>query len=144
MVMYTFWGNNRLVYNPKDGRWHTLEYEMDLGWKWYSSKVVCVIENVLYYYYHREFKWYDTKVRLWRDLKGLKGLPLFAHYAHVKLVDYGGKMAVLWYKNSPFSGCENKVIWCAVIAVERHNNEEIWGKVEWCDAVLTIPMSYNF
>ena len=34
-----------------------------------------------------------------------------------------------------------KVIWCAVIAVERRNGQEIYGKIEWCDVVLTVPKS---
>ncbi|CAA0223566.1 unnamed protein product [Arabidopsis thaliana] len=136
-------GYKGVAYNPNDGRWDSLGSEMNLGLKWSSS---CVIENVIYYYYHNEnIKWYDTKVRSWRTLNGLKTLPRFARYANVRLADYGGKMALFWDK---FTGCgnQNRMIWCAIIALERRNNEEIWGNVEWSDAVLPhqVPMDYVF
>ncbi|EOA18177.1 hypothetical protein CARUB_v10006655mg [Capsella rubella] len=130
--------SNGLVYKPKEGRWRRLELEMHLGWVWYSY---CVVENVLYYYYEGEFNWYDTKVRLWKKLKGVKGLPRFARCGG-KMADYGGKMAVFWDKIITSNGCKNKTILCAVIALERRS-EEIWGKVEWHDAVLTVPLSYK-
>ena len=63
-------GYKGVAYNPNDGRWDSLGSEMNLGLKWSSS---CVIENVIYYYYHNEnIKWYDTKVRSWRTLNALK------------------------------------------------------------------------
>lgn len=47
---------------------------------------------------------------------------------------------ILWNKYG--SGCNNnKMIWCAVISLERRNSKEIWGKVEWVDEVLTVPLS---
>ncbi|KFK30128.1 hypothetical protein AALP_AA7G220700 [Arabis alpina] len=47
-----------------------------------------------------------------------------------------------WYVRS--SELKNKTILCAVIALERRNNgEEMWGNVEWHDAVLTVPESYQ-
>ena len=129
-----------LIYKPKEGRWERMKWDMDIGWVWYSY---CVVENVLYYYYKGVFKWYDTMARLWRDLKGVKGLPRFARCGG-KMADYGGKMAVFWDKIvTSDDGCKNKMILCAVIALERRNSEEIWGKVEWHDAVLTVPLSYE-
>ncbi|CAH8392375.1 unnamed protein product [Eruca vesicaria subsp. sativa] len=111
------------------------------------SQLLCsplsIMALVLLYYYD-VFKWYDTEARVWRQMKGLKGLPKFASYGCVKLADYGGKMAVLWDKYLPSSGYKKKTIWCAVISLERPNSEEIWGKVEWLDAVLTVPESYEF
>ncbi|CAH8346937.1 unnamed protein product [Eruca vesicaria subsp. sativa] len=102
------------------------------------------IMALMLFYYYDVFKWYDTEARVWRQMKGLKGLPKFASYGCVKLADYGGKMAVLWDKYLPSSGYKKKTIWCAVISLERPNSEEIWGKVEWLDAVLTVPESYEF
>ncbi|CAH8273847.1 unnamed protein product [Arabidopsis lyrata] len=134
-----FANSHGLIYQPKEGRWKRMEWDMDIGWVWYSY---CVVEDVLYYYYKGDFKWYDTKARLWRNLKGVKGLPRFARCGG-KMVDYGGKMAVFWDKIVTSDGCKNKMILCAVIALERRNSEEIWGKVEWHDAVLTVPISYD-
>ncbi|XP_024009721.1 LOW QUALITY PROTEIN: F-box/kelch-repeat protein At4g39550 [Eutrema salsugineum] len=133
-----FFGNfNGLAYKPKEGRWERVGEEMEWDWRWYSY---CVIENVIYRYDEGKFKWYDSKARLWRNLKGVKGLPKFARYI-ARLADYGGKMAVFWDKGVPSSGYKDRVIWCTVIALERRNDEEIWGKVEWLDAMLTVPKS---
>ncbi|CAA0398019.1 unnamed protein product [Arabidopsis thaliana] len=59
-------------------------------------------------------------------------------------MDYGGKMAIFWDNPSPSASDTNKIIRCAVIALERPNSEEIWGTVEWHEAVLTVPVSYEF
>ncbi|CAN6917474.1 unnamed protein product [Brassica oleracea] len=138
--LHMFGTQNGLAYKPREGRWEREGWEMDLGWPWFSYSV---IDNVLFYY-SDGFKWYDTEARVWRQMKGLKGLPKFAHYGCVKLADYGGKMAVLWDKYLPSSGYKKKTIWCAVVALERPSSEEIWGKVEWLDAVLTVPEYYEF
>uniref|UniRef100_A0A1J3CIQ7 F-box/kelch-repeat protein n=1 Tax=Noccaea caerulescens TaxID=107243 RepID=A0A1J3CIQ7_NOCCA len=139
-MVFTFGNCNGLVYKTRDRRWERVGWEMDMGWPWFSYSVVA---NMLYYYYD-VFKWYDTKVRVWRNVKGLEGLPKFAGYSCVKLADYGGKMAVLWDKYLPSSGYKKKTICCAVVSLERRNSEEVWGKVEWLDAVLTVPGSYEF
>ncbi|CAL9238053.1 unnamed protein product [Arabidopsis halleri] len=137
-------GANGVAYNPKDGTWNNLGSEMDLG----SS--ACVIENVIYCYFSEEgIKWYDTKARSWRTLNGMKKLPKFARHANVRLADYGGKMALFWDKyvaSGGGRGYENRMIWCAMIALERSYRGEIWGKVEWFDAVLPnpIPKEYDF
>ncbi|CAL9217879.1 unnamed protein product [Arabidopsis halleri] len=136
--LYLRIGREVLAYDPKERRWDLVEQE--IVWKWCSN---CAIENVLYCYNQGALEWYDKKVRLWKQIKGLRGLPdEFARLSLVKLADYGGKMAVLWDKYEHNS--EGKMIWCAMIALERHNSEEIWGKVEWCDAVLTVPRSTFF
>ncbi|EOA15147.1 hypothetical protein CARUB_v10028523mg [Capsella rubella] len=65
--------------------------------------------------------------------------------SRVKLVDYGGKMAILWDKDLPYSGYESHKISCAAVSFERCENDHIRGKVEWCDDdLLTVPSSYNF
>ncbi|KFK30527.1 hypothetical protein AALP_AA7G274100 [Arabis alpina] len=136
--VYVFGNCNGLALKPKDGTWQRVGWEMESGWAWYSYNV---IGNVLYYYNDGGFKWYDTKVRVWRNLMGVKGLPRLPNYI-ARLADHGGKMAVLWDRKVPSSEDKKKTIWCAVIALERRNNdEEIWGKVEWYDAVLAVPES---
>ncbi|KAJ4898685.1 F-box/kelch-repeat protein [Raphanus sativus] len=134
--VYIFGGGNGLAYKPKEGRWERVGWEMDTSWPWYSYTV---IDNVLYQY-NGGFKWYDTKVGLWRGLKGVKGLPKFPRYI-ARLADYGGKMAVFWDRVLASTGFKDKMILCAVIALERRDDEEIWGKVEWHDTVLTVSKS---
>ncbi|ESQ38267.1 hypothetical protein EUTSA_v10029372mg [Eutrema salsugineum] len=135
-------GSKGLTYDPKKGKWSLLQRELSKSWFWSSPQ--CTIEDVLYCYDEGMVKWYNTKFRLWEKVKGLQRLPTFAGYAHVELADYGGKMAVLWYKYVPSSGYKKKMIWCAVISLERRSSQEVLGMVEWCDAVLLVPRSYEF
>jgi len=91
------------------------------------------------------FRWYDTNAMMWRDLKGLVGLPMFGSGANVKLADYGGKLTVLWEEELPSRGPDSgykKMIRCAEIALERRKSCEIWGIVEWFGDVLTEPVGY--
>ncbi|XP_010446506.1 PREDICTED: F-box/kelch-repeat protein At5g49000-like [Camelina sativa] len=140
-------GNKGLVgvaYKPKEDKWQGIGAmtNLALGWGYFSH---CVVDNVLYSYSNQDgIKWYDPKIGDWSNLKGLVGLPKFADYSRVKLVDYGGKMVILWDKSVPCSGYTDKMIWCAAIVLERPNNQEIWGKVEWLDAVLQVPKKYQF
>uniref|UniRef100_A0A1J3HQ46 F-box/kelch-repeat protein n=2 Tax=Noccaea caerulescens TaxID=107243 RepID=A0A1J3HQ46_NOCCA len=123
---------NGLSYEPRTGRWERLSWDMDYGWVWFSY---CVIGDVLYMFNEGVFKWYDCKVGIWRVLKGVKGLPKIPRYI-ARMADYGGKMVVLWERVVAY---KEKVILCAVIALERRNDEEICGKFEWYDTVLTLP-----
>ncbi|KAJ4909940.1 F-box/kelch-repeat protein [Raphanus sativus] len=134
--VYIFGNSKGLAYIPEESRWERVGWEMDTSWPWYSY---AVIDNVLYQY-NGGFKWYDTKVGLWRGLKGVKGLPKFPLYI-ARLADFGGKMAVLWERVLASTGFKDKMILCAVITLVRRNDEEIWGKVEWHDTVLTVPKS---
>ena len=81
----------------------------------------------------------------WEKVDGLEGLPKFARYSNVKLVNCGGKLVVFWDKYVPApGGYKEKMIWCADISLEMRGSEEVWGKVEWFDAVLKVPKSYKF
>ena len=135
--VHVFGSCNGLVYDTREGRWESADMEMSSEWVWFSY---CVVENVIYVYNNEEFKWYDSAVRLWKVLKGLKGLPKFPRYI-ARLADFGGKLAVLWGRGVASSGYVDKIIWCAVIALERRSDQEIWGKVEWKEAVLKVPKS---
>lgn len=137
-------GKRVWVYKPKEDRWDAIGgiTFLDLGWAWFSY---CVIDNLLFCCSNSDgLKWYDSKRQYWMHLKGLKGLPKFASYGCVKLADYGGKLAVLWTKYFRSSGYKNTMIWCTVIVLERRNDDEIWGNVEWLDPVLTVPNSFHF
>ncbi|EOA14763.1 hypothetical protein CARUB_v10028060mg [Capsella rubella] len=126
---------------PKVWTWETVGLDTQLG-------SVCMIDNIAFHYDPRvKFIWKKNKSEgggIWRRLKGLEGLPKFANYSTVKLADYGGKLVVLWDKYLASSGYKEKMIWCAEISLDKRNTEEIWGKVEWFDAVLTVPKSYKF
>ncbi|KAG2262981.1 hypothetical protein Bca52824_070060 [Brassica carinata] len=109
----------------------------------------CLIGRVLCLYdsYEDEFKWWDSdeEIDCWREVKGLEGLPKFSPDCNVYSIDCGGKMVVFWDKYVPSrAGYKEKMIWCAEISLEMRSNEEVWGKVEWMDAVLKVPKSYKF
>ncbi|CAA7042341.1 unnamed protein product [Microthlaspi erraticum] len=116
--LYMF-GDNGLSYEPRTGRWEYLSFDMDYNWVWFSF---CVVGDVLYMFDENVFKWYDGKAGIWRVVKGMKGLPKIP-------------MVVLWERVVAY---KEKLILCAVIALERLSDEEIWGKVEWYDTVLTV------
>ncbi|KAG7548462.1 hypothetical protein ISN44_As12g036510 [Arabidopsis suecica] len=108
-----------------------------------------MIENILYSYNkpNGEFLWlyFDKEEEGAKKLKGLEGLPKFDSGSTVRLVNYGGKLMVLWDQNVPASESEEeKMIWCAEISLDKRKNDEIWGKVEWFEAVLTVPKAYQF
>ncbi|CAL9242741.1 unnamed protein product [Arabidopsis halleri] len=127
---------------PKVMTWEAVGLDTDL-----DRGSICMIENIAYCYDPTEkFSWIKFNIEEggWRRLEGLEGLPKFANYSTVKLADYGGKLVVLWDKYVAASGYKEKMIWCAEISLEMRNSEEIWGKVEWFDAVLTVPKSYKF
>ncbi|XP_019099701.1 PREDICTED: F-box/kelch-repeat protein At5g51250-like [Camelina sativa] len=103
-----------IAYSPKEGRWDKVGEELrDVLY----TVSYCVTENVLYTYVsHRVFKWFDTKTRVWRKLNGLVRLPKFPPSCRIQLVDYGGKLAVLWVDQSlPSTSDDDNLdkIWCA-------------------------------
>ncbi|CAA7023942.1 unnamed protein product [Microthlaspi erraticum] len=106
----------------------------------------CVIDEVIYYLYDNgRIFWCDLKSKELRILKGVTGLPEFNRSDHdARLVDYGGNLAVLWEDHGRSSNSEEKMIWCAVIAVDRSNREEFTGTVEWFDPVLEVTESCSF
>ncbi|XP_010444917.2 PREDICTED: putative F-box/kelch-repeat protein At4g11750 [Camelina sativa] len=127
-----------VVYKPKENRWDRLGLQ-DVPWGGWALRPSCVIDNVLYGYgWSRKLRWYDMEGKCLRDIKGLRKLPkLPIPYYKVRLLNYGGKIAVWWEKNVR----KEKMIWCVEIALEKRNKHEIYGKVEWCDVVLTVPIS---
>ncbi|CAL9237909.1 unnamed protein product [Arabidopsis halleri] len=135
---YLFRDDEFVVYNPKEGRWNTIGLDSDMACAVSFSD--SVVDEVLFFWDDGVFKWYDSKARLWKKLNGVEGLPDFCHCL---MVDVGGKMMVLWdefvYYSTRF---QENVIWCAEISLERRGDgDEIWGKVEWFDAVLPVHKS---
>ncbi|CAG7872070.1 unnamed protein product, partial [Brassica rapa] len=107
---------------------------MNMGWRSFSS--LCVIENVLYLYSWKIY-WYDSRDRLWKDLKGLDIYPRLSLSNHVKLNDYGGKMAVLW---DEYDCGMKKEIWCAEIAIKKNLFGAPSGMLKYFD-VLSQPVN---
>ncbi|KAL1214795.1 putative F-box/kelch-repeat protein [Cardamine amara subsp. amara] len=136
--LYLF-GDKIMVYKPTENKWDDVGLEMPLHWV--PSYLCCVVDNIIYSYgKNGVLCWYDSQGRSWKLLKGLEKLPkLPEDYTCVRLVEYGEKIAVLWEKK--VCGLDNKKIWCAAIALEKGNGQTIYGKIEWCDVVLTVPKS---
>lgn len=119
------------IYNPKEGRWTPLEIFNDL---FFSQ--LCVIDNVLFLLDNGRIFWYDSKDNLWRRLKGVINLPCHCF----KMVDHGEKIVVLWEE---YDVCHGNMLWGAEISFERRHGYGIWGKVEWFDVILTVPMLWK-
>uniref|UniRef100_M4D2G0 F-box domain-containing protein n=1 Tax=Brassica campestris TaxID=3711 RepID=M4D2G0_BRACM len=73
--------------------------------------------------------------------RGLSSFNRSCRRGLIKTVEYCGKLLILWDK---FAHCEEKTICCALVALEKRQNGQVWGKVEWSSVVLTVPSSYVF
>ncbi|ESQ56421.1 hypothetical protein EUTSA_v10026746mg [Eutrema salsugineum] len=78
--------NSTEVFDPKTQTWKIM------------SSDSCLIDNVLFYYNNGVFLWSDNKLRGggWRVMIELPKYFDDGNSGNVQLVDYGGKMAVLW------------------------------------------------
>lgn len=102
-------------------RWRSADLGMNRAWcRWASS--LCVIKNVLYLY-NQKIYCHSSRDRSWKDLKGLETYPRLPLSGNVKLIDYSGKMAILWDEFEVGFGMK-KNIWCAEIAIKK----DIFGK----------------
>ncbi|CAL9227313.1 unnamed protein product [Arabidopsis halleri] len=134
------------IYDVKEGKWSVAEEHLSLLW----SNSWCVIDNVMYCYSCSRYKWYDLEGRMWRDVKGLERLNRYRSASNdfgncmVELVNYGGKLAILWDRFERPGRSQNKNIWCAMVVLNRGFGGSIWGKIEWVNVVLTVPKSYKF
>ncbi|XP_010489723.1 PREDICTED: F-box/kelch-repeat protein At4g23580-like [Camelina sativa] len=105
-----------VTYKLNKDRWRTADLAMNSGWDCRSSSYR-VIENV---FYRSDGKTVDCLTR----------------FAYVNLVNYGGKMAVLWEEYVVAKNHKETMIWCAEFAIEKRQKREIWGMLEWVDIVL--------
>lgn len=138
--LYLF-GDKNMVYKVDENKWDVVGLETRISWAF--SDFSCVIDNIMYnYILSRKLQWYDSKGILWRDLKGLEELPKMPKSCtRVRMVNHGGKIALLWDKKVRGFDSNEKNIWCAVFAVERRSEQEVYGKLEWCEVVLKVPKS---
>lgn len=134
--IYAMADRNGVFYDPSSGSWGVAENELDLGWRGRA----CVIDGVLYCYdYLGKIRGFDAKEGAWRELRGVeKGLPKFLCGA--TMANLGGNLVVVWEEKRGGSGSKREMdVWCAEIEVQHKGEGELWGNINWCDVVLTIP-----
>ncbi|KAG2240503.1 hypothetical protein Bca52824_090645 [Brassica carinata] len=89
--------------------------------------------------------WYDRECKEWKPVKGLSSLNKSCRRGLIETVNLNGKLIVLWDKFArPGPHCQNKTICCALVALEKRQDGQVWGNVEWSNAVLRVPSSYLF
>ncbi|EOA18488.1 hypothetical protein CARUB_v10007039mg [Capsella rubella] len=128
------------VYNPKLGKWVAAAKTTIVG----DSR--CSVNNVLYSFRPKSCLWYDTECNNWIPVKGLSSLHRSARTGLIETFNYNGKLLILWDKPTKprHRICEDRNIFCALIAFEKRKNGHVWGKVERSSVVLTVPSSYRF
>ncbi|OMP02539.1 Kelch repeat type 1 [Corchorus olitorius] len=133
--VYAMGDRNGVCYEVKSGSWGAVETDLDNGWRGRA----CVIDGVLFCYdYLGKIRGFDVKEGTWKELKGLdKVLPKFLCGA--TMVNLGGKLMVVW-ESKDGGGGKGMEIWCAEIEVKKDEAGDLWGKIEWSDVVLTVPL----
>ncbi|KAJ4905910.1 F-box/kelch-repeat protein [Raphanus sativus] len=121
------------VYVPEERKWELMDEVLNSK----DWKDACVVDNVLYYHDCSEtaLRAHDPKQSCWSVVNGLEDF-LVAQTAQSKwcdAVNYGEKKLALFFPKL-YDG--KNVICCAEIALERRQEGDIWGKVEWCDVVV--------
>ncbi|KAL0817820.1 hypothetical protein Bca101_074264 [Brassica carinata] len=98
---------------------------------WYDNE--CFLDGVSYVYcpLSRMLKACDLKQRCPKFVNGVK-LMTGEDVKLSRTVIYGGKVVVFLQKEFD----EKNEIWCAEIKVERGEEGELCGRVEWCGCVL--------
>ncbi|CAA7020552.1 unnamed protein product [Microthlaspi erraticum] len=129
---------NDSVYDPKLGKWNVTPKAL-------VGESRCMIGNLYYSCRAKTCLWYDTVSNEWKPVKGLSSLNRTCRRGLIETVCYGGKLLILWDKFAKARrSCKEKSICCALVALERRKNGQVWGKVEWSSVVLTLPSSYAF
>lgn len=126
------------VYDPKKREWNVAAKAL-VG----DSR--CTIGNLLYSCGTKSCMWYDRECKEWKPVKGLSSLNKSCRRGLIETVNLNGKLIVLWNKFArPGPHCQNKTICCALVALEKRQDGQVWGNVEWSNAVLRVPSSYLF
>ncbi|XP_010436348.1 PREDICTED: F-box/kelch-repeat protein At5g39560-like [Camelina sativa] len=142
--------NNYAYCDMKKGTLEVVVVETHSSMMWIYAW--CVIENVVYGYTDSNIcMWYELKSRKWREVKG-SNLELLlgqdtcclAHGFVLDLVNYGGKLLVLWMTVHVDNAKQIKRIRCAKMALEKRHGGEDWGKMEWANTLLMVPESFEF
>ncbi|CDY42651.1 BnaC01g00630D [Brassica napus] len=124
------------VYDPKKREWNVAAKAL-VG----DSR--CAIGNLLYSCGRKSCMWYDSECKEWKPVKGLSSLNKSCRRGLIETVNLNGKLIVLWNKFArPGPHCQNKTICCALVALEKRQDGQVWGNVEWSNDVLRVPSSY--
>ncbi|KAF3507686.1 hypothetical protein F2Q69_00008645 [Brassica cretica] len=86
-------------------------------------------------------------IQAWIKVKGLSSFNKNYRSGLIETVNYCGKLLIMWDKLAQprlRRNCQEKTICCALVALEKRQNGQVWGKVEWSNGVLTVPSSYVF
>ncbi|XP_010464584.1 PREDICTED: F-box/kelch-repeat protein At4g23580-like [Camelina sativa] len=135
--------NKHVMYKVHKGRWRAADIILKDSWGDCRYSCYCVIENVFYRYNDSKINWYDFNDRVWKTLKGFVGLPSLTRFSLAKMVDYRGKMALLWEEHVFVDNRKETRFWCAEVAIEKRDKQEIWGVVEWSGIVSTTNKPYS-
>ncbi|EEF30112.1 Protein AFR, putative [Ricinus communis] len=132
--VYAMADRNGVVYDPRNRKWESVGVELDSGWRGRA----CVVDGILFNYdFLGKIKGFDVEKDSWKELRGVeKELPTFL--AGATMANVGGKLVVVWEKKGNGKELE---IWCAEIEVEKKGeDQEIWGKIKWCDVIHKVPI----
>ncbi|KAG2312870.1 hypothetical protein Bca52824_024427 [Brassica carinata] len=128
-MIYVITERNKYAYDPKQGRWLLLDMGFaDLKRILKIGTVWCVLDNIVFMEFCGIFRWYDLSSGKWLMVEGLTDLlytKVECLYRMVQLVNYGGKLLIVWvvlpdfeYKE-PSSIIPEERIWFAVIRLEK-------------------------
>ncbi|CAN6834656.1 unnamed protein product [Brassica oleracea] len=126
------------VFGHCKNKWETNEVLNSKEW----DQGVCVLDDVMYYYdsYENCLNKYDPKERRWGVVKGLDELLAgigFPYWTYI--VRYSSNL-VFYFRNREEepSRAKTQKIWYAEISLGRRHGCDIWGKLEWCEQVMTV------
>ena len=92
--------NNKYAYDPKQGRWLLLEMGFTgLEWILETCGVWCVLDNLVFKEFSDDLFWYDVSCEKWVIVEGLEALcdtKFCCCYRMIQLVNYGGKLVIVW------------------------------------------------
>ncbi|KAF2615480.1 hypothetical protein F2Q70_00012874 [Brassica cretica] len=128
------------VYDPKTRKWKATP-------KAREGDSRCMVGNIYYACRAKSCMWYDKECNEWKQVKGLSSFNKNYRSGLIETVNYCGKLLIMWDKLAQprlRRNCQEKTICCALVALEKRQNGQVWGKVEWSNGVLTVPSSYVF
>ncbi|XP_010431567.1 PREDICTED: F-box/kelch-repeat protein At2g22030-like [Camelina sativa] len=139
--MMSFTSGNHIIYDPKDCSCETFKTVTNEAiWR---RGALCVINSVIYYYnINRGIMWFDSKDKVWREVKGFDTLD--KKDVMVGMADCNGKLGFLWGGPGAGSMADGiRGLWFAMIALDR-SGVEIHATVERSHLVGSVPNSYGF
>ncbi|CAL9228499.1 unnamed protein product [Arabidopsis halleri] len=135
------WFAGSVYYSPSDGKWGRTDRPDLLSY--------CVVDKLLYGFdmsFGRVF-WRESDESEWKIVKGLEALQMIFHgqffgnsmfSKNISQVNsFGGNVVLFWLERSDDDGRLD--VWCAEVSFERREEKrEIWGTIEWKEAITTV------